>query len=271
MYGYPCVLACFHLNAPENSSPRRDSEVFGFQLPHIWNYLLSSCITRIPIVTERHHIYHDLIFPPPKSSCRYFVRYRGVFFFFLSVMAARRSDGRWIPMQSKAAGQAGPAVVVYSEVPGGESGGAASTPQESSQQSWIQKWFGGVRLTLRWFTFVAVVVLVTNVAWLFDARSKYGIRDGFGIIKRGPCAEIMSLDTWLHLLINVLSTMLLAGSNAFMAVFSCPSRKEVDKAHRRGKFLRVGSISLGNLTAIAKRKGFVVFVLAMSSVPFHLL
>ena len=80
MYGYPCVLACFHLNAPENSSPRRDSEVFGFQLPHIWNYLLSSCITRIPIVTERHHIYHDLIFPPPKNSCRYFVRYRGGFF-----------------------------------------------------------------------------------------------------------------------------------------------------------------------------------------------
>ena len=175
---------------------------------------------------------------------------------------------QWIPMQSKSESSTGPAAT-YTEVPTNDTGYPATHP--GNQQVWRQKWFGGIKLTLRWFTFVAVIVLVTNVAWLFDARSRYGIKNGFGTIKSGPCTSIKNLNTWLHLMINVLSTLLLTGSNAFMAVFSCPSRKEVDKAHRRGKFLRVGSISLGNLKAIAKRKGLVVLVLAMSSVPFHLL
>jgi hypothetical protein len=63
----------------------------------------------------------------------------------------------------------------------------------------------------------------------------------------------------------------LAGSNSFMAAFSSPSREEVDKAHQHSKSLHVGTFSLGNLRGIAKRKSFVVLVLAISSVPFHLL
>lgn len=173
----------------------------------------------------------------------------------------------WLSQHSKSEMRTGPAVV-YAEVPSDETGHPGS---QFHQQTFRQKWFGGIKHTLRWFTLIAVIVLITNVSWLFDARAKYGIQDGFGIIKRGSCTSIKSLNTWLHLAINILSTLLLTGSNAFMAVFSCPSRKEVDKAHRRGKFLRVGSFSLGNLMAIAKRKSLVVLILAISSVPFHLL
>ncbi|KAG9242504.1 hypothetical protein BJ878DRAFT_389642, partial [Calycina marina] len=117
----------------------------------------------------------------------------------------------------------------------------------------------------------AIIILIINIAWLLDARSRYGIKDGFGILKHGKCDSIKSSDTWLHLAINVMSTLLLTGSNTFMAVFSCPSRKEVDKAHARGKFLRVGTLSLGNIGSIAWRKGLVVLIIGASSVPFHLM
>lgn len=139
------------------------------------------------------------------------------------------------------------------------------------KQSFRQKYLGGIKRTLRTFVSVACIVLIINVSWLGYAKAKYGIQNGFGTIRRGGCGNVKSLNTWLHLGINIMSTLLLTGSNAFMAAFSCPSRKEVDRAHQRGRFLHVGSFSLGNLRAIAKRKGFVVLILALSSVPFHLL
>ncbi|KUJ16884.1 uncharacterized protein LY89DRAFT_733887 [Mollisia scopiformis] len=138
------------------------------------------------------------------------------------------------------------------------------------KQNFKQKYFGGVKRTLRAFAAVACIVLFVNVSWLGYARTHYGITDGFGVIQQGDCDQVGMLSTWYHLLINILSTLLLTGSKAFMAVYSCPSRQEVDKAHQRGRYLNVGGLSFGNLTGIAKRKGLVL-VLAMSSVPFHLL
>jgi hypothetical protein len=119
----------------------------------------------------------------------------------------------------------------------------------------------------------ARVVLLTNVCWIGYVREKYGIQDGYGTIQTGDCEMARRTNTWLHFLINILSssTALLNGSNAFMTAYSGPSREEVDKAHSRGRFLHIGSFSLGNLRKISKGKGFVVLLLACSSVPFHLL
>lgn len=139
------------------------------------------------------------------------------------------------------------------------------------KQTFKQKYLGGVKRTLRVFAAVGCIILTINVSWLGYARSHYGIVEGFGVIRRGECSEVKNLSTWYHLLINILSTLLLTGSNAFMAVYSCPSRQEVDRAHQRGRFLNVGGLRFGNLRGIAKRKGLVVVLLATSSIPFHLL
>jgi hypothetical protein len=139
------------------------------------------------------------------------------------------------------------------------------------QQTFKQKYFSGIKRTLRAFTAVAVVVLVTNVCWLVYAKAKYGIVDGYGTIRKGECKDVKQLNTWLHLVINILSTLLLTGSNAFMACFSCPSREEVDQAHAKNRSIHIGVLSFGNLRGIAKRKSLVVLLLALSSVPFHLL
>jgi hypothetical protein len=154
----------------------------------------------------------------------------------------------------------------YAEVPSDDS---IAPPYH--QQTFKQKYFGGIKRTLRAFTFVAFVVLIINILWLVYAKIKYGIVDGYGTIRKGECSEVKRLNTWLHLIINILSTLLLTGSNAFMACYSCPSREEVDQAHAKRKSVHIGVLSFGNMTGIAKRKSLVVLLLALSSVPFHLL
>ncbi|PVH78040.1 hypothetical protein DL98DRAFT_636459 [Cadophora sp. DSE1049] len=139
------------------------------------------------------------------------------------------------------------------------------------RQTFRQKWFGGISRTLRAFVTVACIVLIINISWLIYAKAKYGIKDGFGTISRTSCDAVKSSNTWLHFFINILSTLLLTGSNTFMATFCCPSREEVDKAHQRYRWLHVGSFSWSNLRGIAGRKSLVVVILACTSIPFHLL
>ena len=139
------------------------------------------------------------------------------------------------------------------------------------KQRFRQKYLGGIKRTLRAFVLLAVLILAINIGWLTYAKSKYGIIDGYGTIKQGNCDSVKRLNTWLHLAINVLSTLLLTGSNAFMAAYSGPTRQEIDQAHARRRWLHVGSMSFRNMRGIAKRKSLVVMLLALSSVPFHLL
>ncbi|KAF4628620.1 hypothetical protein G7Y89_g9538 [Cudoniella acicularis] len=183
-------------------------------------------------------------------------------------------NSQWIPMQppqwhseaSSPSSQKPSFQGNYTEVAGNEGGKSSYRTQ-----TFMQKYLGGIKRTLRAFVAVACIVLIVNLAWLFYAKSKYGIVDGFGTIQSGECSKVKGLSTWYHLLINILSTLLLTGSNAFMAAYSCPSREEVDRAHQRGRFLHVGSLSFGNLKGVAKRRGLVVLALAISSAPFHLL
>jgi hypothetical protein len=140
------------------------------------------------------------------------------------------------------------------------------------EQTFHQAQFGGLRRTLRFFLAIAVVVLLINISWLGYAATHYGgLSSGYGSIQRGNCDAAKRTNTWLHLLINILSTLLLTGSNAFMGVYCCPSRKEVDQAHARRKWLHVGMLSMRNFSAIAVRKSAIVILLCLSSLPFHLL
>lgn len=139
------------------------------------------------------------------------------------------------------------------------------------KQTFRQRYFGGLKRTLSAFVVVAGAVLIVNITWLLHAHAKYGIVDGYGTIREGACDSVKQVNTWLHLLINVLSTLLLAGSNAFMAAYSSPTRQEINSAHFRRRWIHVGSMSFRNMRHISKRKSLVVIVLALSSLPFHLL
>ena len=87
----------------------------------------------------------------------------------------------------------------------------------------------------------------------------------------GNCHDVETTNTWVHLAINVISTVLLSASNYCMQCLSAPTRKELDKAHKNGKWLDIGIPSIRNLKAIGKMKLTVWILLGLSSIPLHLL
>ena len=137
-------------------------------------------------------------------------------------------------------------------------------------KSFAQRWLGGLRLVLRAYAGLTSAILLINVGWLLWACKHYGLLGGYGTIQLGDCDVSESLNLWLHLAINVLSTGLLLGSSAFMAAATAPSREEVDLAHRKRKWLSIGLLSPRNLSSVSVQKVLACTLLALTSLPVHL-
>lgn len=80
-----------------------------------------------------------------------------------------------------------------------------------------------------------------------------------------------ALNAVLHIIINILSTAMLASSNMFMQVLNAPSRKEVDKSHARGSWLEIGVLSGRNIFRLSPFKTIAWLGFLISSIPVHLL
>ena len=92
-----------------------------------------------------------------------------------------------------------------------------------------------------------------------------------GLLFQGDCDYAKILNTGMHVLINILSTVLLSGSNYCMQCISAPTRLEVDNAHTNNKWLDIGIPSLRNLRHIRRRNLILWLFLALTSLPLHLL
>lgn len=118
---------------------------------------------------------------------------------------------------------------------------------------------------------VSAAVLLFNVVVTAIALSKYGWNTGVGVAYEGDCEQSNRYNTGLHLVINILSTVLLSASNYCAQILIAPSRNEIDKAHSQGIWLDIGVQSLRNLTNIRVQRRFVWGVLMSSSIILHLL
>ncbi|KAL0261300.1 hypothetical protein SLS55_004997 [Diplodia seriata] len=101
-------------------------------------------------------------------------------------------------------------------------------------------------------------------------RDRGGVTS-FAPLLIGDCKEVKRLGVWIHLAINVLSSLVLGGSNYCLQCLSAPTREEVDKAHAEGTWLHIGVPNIRNLLRSRKRKACIWAVLGLSSIPFHLL
>ncbi|KAK3378237.1 hypothetical protein B0H63DRAFT_241722 [Podospora didyma] len=114
-------------------------------------------------------------------------------------------------------------------------------------------------------------IFVTNLALTVFAVSRYDSRNGVGVIYEGDSGTVQRLDQWIHLLSNLLSTGMLSASNYYMQLQAAPTRKNLDEAHTRGKWLDIRVPSIKNLWYISNWRRSGWFLLAFSSVPIHLL
>ena len=133
------------------------------------------------------------------------------------------------------------------------------------------QFMNGYRFAVLCCAYAAGVVLVINIAFTIWAMKKVGHQTGLGILQKGSCNETKNLTFWLHLAINVLSTTLLGASNYSMQCLSSPTRAEIDKAHSQGIWLDIGVPSIRNLRKIPTNRIILWWMIALSSIPLHLL
>ena len=117
----------------------------------------------------------------------------------------------------------------------------------------------------------SAVVMVINLTLTVWASKHYGLQEGLGTILDGKCSETKKLAMWIHLGINVLSTLLLGASNYTMQCLSSPTREDINRAHSQNLWLNIGTPSIRNLLRISRSRMVLWWLVAISSVPLHLM
>ena len=131
--------------------------------------------------------------------------------------------------------------------------------------------FSGWRVGLLMSSVWTGAVFILNLVLTIWATRTFGAQNGYGTLVEGECSKTRKASTWIHLAINVLSTILLSASNYCMQILTAPTRPEVDRAHAKGKWLDIGVPSVRNLKWISAKRVCVWICLALSSLPLHLL
>jgi hypothetical protein len=118
----------------------------------------------------------------------------------------------------------------------------------------------------------ATVCIFNTIITLWVWKNpKHTIEGTVGTLFRGSCDKARGMSVWIHLLVNVLSTLLLVASNYTMQVLSAPNRQELVRAHSQRYWLHIGVPSLRNLTRVGRDRAYLWVALFISSLPLHLL
>ncbi|ODM16736.1 hypothetical protein SI65_07701 [Aspergillus cristatus] len=143
-----------------------------------------------------------------------------------------------------------------------------SIPKSKSRSGWID----GVYLCAKASCFVLLLnlVLISTAAGL---ASRYPNNGSFSarVFYQGSCTLSDRWVTALHLIINILSTAILAASNYCMQTLVAPTREEINKFHECCRWLDIGGASIRNLFAIGRYRLALWVVLLITATPFHLL
>jgi len=150
----------------------------------------------------------------------------------------------------------------------------APTEEQNSFKS-AKRWFGDSISTWRATSSIgcgiATFVFVFNVIILIWACATSEIIDGIAIVYRGTLLKSRTIGVTAHLVINILSSLILVSSNKCVQYLSSPTRRDVNKAHAHRSWVDIGIRSLRNFKAVRGWRMWVSILLAVSSLPLHLM
>lgn len=132
----------------------------------------------------------------------------------------------------------------------------------------------GYRFSLVVGASTCLVVLVINTAvtiWAATLPDVKGESAGRRVLYEGSCTKSKNINTGLHVIINVLSSVLLSASNYGIQCLSAPTREQIYKEHARNRYLDIGIVSIRNISGQTTLSRALLFTLFLSSVPLHLL
>lgn len=127
--------------------------------------------------------------------------------------------------------------------------------------------FGAVLAALMSSCALTINVAVAILAWVWTRHR--GHKSNIEPVYTGKCSTVDNLGLVVHLVINIVSTLLLGANNYCMQIVCAPTRKEIDRAHKKGSWLDIGVQSFSNLKRAKKIKRFTWLMLGLSSVPLH--
>lgn len=143
--------------------------------------------------------------------------------------------------------------------------------QKSSSQKIFRIWaLQAWRVTVSSGALAGVLILLVNVITLAVMYGRFQVADHAITFFAGSCRTASSVTVVSHLIINILSTILLAASNFSMQCLSSPTREEVDAAHSKKRWLNIGTPTLRNLYFVSKKKALLWMILGVSSFPLHM-
>lgn len=123
------------------------------------------------------------------------------------------------------------------------------TNKSTTERNWAHGW----KLDATASCSLIGTILCFNIAFtIYCMKAKPPGDNGIGKITSGDCHKILSTSTAIHIVINVLSTVLVAASNYNIQCLSAPTRAEIDAAHERHTYLEIGTQSLRNIRVAPK-------------------
>jgi len=147
-------------------------------------------------------------------------------------------------------------------------GEAKTSFQAKSSWQWrFSGWRGGVAVSI----VVSSFVLFLNAILAIIAATRLEKSDNIATAITGDCTLVARWMTAVHLIINILGSLLLEASNYCMQRLVTPTRKEINNAHARKTWLDIRILSLRNLASISRRRVVVWILLALTSIPLHFL
>jgi hypothetical protein len=148
---------------------------------------------------------------------------------------------------------------------------AAHSPQRRQKWHRLSGWRVGA--TIAMCGAIATLCLNIGIAAYALSHRNAGSTDSSALIEvfHGDCRKASSLNTYAHLAINVISTLLLAGSNYCMQCLAAPTRGDVNAAHAKMKYLDIGVPSIRNLKHLSTGRRCLWGLLIVSSLPLHLM
>ena len=145
--------------------------------------------------------------------------------------------------------------------------------QPNSSSLWKPVWYTGWHTGVLACTTSVGIVLLINVSLTIYAATnpKYKLERGIGTLYEGSCDKSRRIGLWLHLGINILSTLLLSGSNYAQQCLASPTRSEIDAAHAGRRWMDIGVPSIRNLFKIKPERRLLWIAIGFTSIPLHLL
>jgi hypothetical protein len=139
-------------------------------------------------------------------------------------------------------------------------------------KTWKERHLLGWRFGVVIFSVAALLVLVANIGIAIYSIRQYGgpVTADFKPVFIGSCDKTKKLNTWTHFMINILSSILLSGSNFSMQVLTAPTRKQIDNAHAKRRWLDIGIPSIRNLRFMGHGQRALWAFILLTSAPLHL-